>query len=82
LRSICARVLISMALVLPQMSPASLSPDSNLHQKLLEMVHKTNAEIGSGTSSVASKTLGLVLRNMASCENSNVSCNIFAVIGI
>jgi hypothetical protein len=60
--SIASRVLLSMLLVLPRMSPASLSPDPPLHGRVLAKVHEICAELGSGTTSVMSKSLGLVIQ--------------------
>ncbi|KAF8076598.1 rRNA processing/ribosome biogenesis-domain-containing protein [Lyophyllum atratum] len=62
MHSISTRVLLSMLLALPQISPASISPDLQLHNELLKLVQTINAELGSGTTSVMSKSLGLVVR--------------------
>jgi len=59
--SIASRVLLSMLLVLPQMLPPSLSPDTTLHGRLLAQVHEICVELGSSTSTM-SKSLGLVIR--------------------
>jgi len=60
--SIACRVLLSILLVLPQMPPASLSPDAALHGSVLAKTHELCAELGSGTTSAMSKSLGLVIR--------------------
>ncbi|KAH0587795.1 hypothetical protein J132_06140 [Termitomyces sp. J132] len=62
MQSISARVLLSMLLALPQISPTSLSAEPKLHMDLLQLVQSINTELGSGTSSVLSKSLGLVVR--------------------
>jgi hypothetical protein len=62
IQSISSRVLISVLLALPQMSPASLSADLTLHKRLLQLVHTMSTELGSGTTSVMSKSLSLVIR--------------------
>ncbi|GLB33999.1 putative rRNA processing/ribosome biogenesis [Lyophyllum shimeji] len=62
MHSIAARVLLSMQLALPHIPPASLSPDLQLHSELLKSLRSINTELGSGTTSVMSKSLGLVVR--------------------
>ncbi|KAF5387632.1 hypothetical protein D9615_000575 [Tricholomella constricta] len=62
LQSISARVLLSMLLALPQISPASLSPDLKFHNNLLQSLQSVNTELGSGSTSVMSKSLGLIVR--------------------
>ncbi|KAG6916712.1 hypothetical protein DXG01_005661 [Tephrocybe rancida] len=62
MQSISARVLLSILLALPQISPAALSSDPRLHSDLLQLVQSINTELGSGTTSVMSKSLGLVVR--------------------
>ncbi|KAJ7639023.1 rRNA processing/ribosome biogenesis-domain-containing protein [Roridomyces roridus] len=61
MHSISCRVVLSILLALPQMAPASLSPDSKLYPLLLEQVQELNAEMGAGSTSRMSKSLGLVL---------------------
>ena len=51
-----------MLLVLPNMSAVSLSQDLTLHGRVLAKVHEICAELGSGTTSAMSKSLGLVIR--------------------
>ena len=55
------------------MSPTLLSPDSSFHEKLLGKLQEISTEIGSGTTSIMSKSLGLVVRSMGSRENADVS---------
>ncbi|KAG5650306.1 hypothetical protein H0H81_012673 [Sphagnurus paluster] len=62
MQSISSRVLLSMLLSLPQIPPAALSPDLQFHRELLQLVQSINTELGSGTASVMSKSLGLVVR--------------------
>lgn len=59
--SIISRVLLSMLLVLPHMSPALLSPNPAFHVRVLGSVRELCVELGGGTQSVMSKTLGFVL---------------------
>lgn len=72
LQSISSRVLLSILLALPQMSPTSLSPDPSFHKELLQLVHKINTELGSGTTSVMAKSLGLIVRATISGEEYDV----------
>jgi hypothetical protein len=60
IHSIASRVLLSMLLILPQISPASLSWDLTLHGQVFAKVHELCFELGSGTSTM-SKSLGLVI---------------------
>ncbi|RDB22742.1 Pre-rRNA-processing protein rix1 [Hypsizygus marmoreus] len=69
MQSISARVLLSVLLALPQMTPASLSRDPGLHRELHQLVQTVNTELGSGTTSVMSKSLGLVIRSTISGED-------------
>ncbi|KAG6833947.1 hypothetical protein H0H87_007958 [Tephrocybe sp. NHM501043] len=62
MQSISVRVLLSILLTLPQISPASLSSNLRLHSDLLQLVQSINTELGSGTTSVMSKSLGIVVR--------------------
>ncbi|KAG6821542.1 hypothetical protein H0H93_000051 [Arthromyces matolae] len=72
MQSISARVLLSILLALPELSPASLSTEPKLHTDLLQLVKTINTELGSGTSSVMSKSLGLVLRTVMLDDNYTV----------
>ncbi|KAG6854907.1 hypothetical protein C0991_012097 [Blastosporella zonata] len=62
MQSIAARVLLSILLALPQISPASLSSEPRLHSDLMQLVQSINTELGSGTTSVMSKSLGIIVR--------------------
>ncbi|KAG6903450.1 hypothetical protein C0995_005473 [Termitomyces sp. Mi166 len=73
MQSISARVLLSMLLALPQISPAYLSAEPKLHSDLLRLVQSINTELGSGTSSVMSKSLGLVVRATVAEEANEVT---------
>ncbi|KAJ7721169.1 rRNA processing/ribosome biogenesis-domain-containing protein [Mycena maculata] len=61
MQSISCRVTLSVLLTLPQISPASLSPDLKLHPLVLERVQELSAELGAGSTGGMSKTLGLVV---------------------
>jgi len=62
IHSLTSRVLLSMLLALTQMSPALLSPDLTLHGRVLGRVREICVELGSGTTSAMSKSLGIVIR--------------------
>lgn len=76
MHSLSSRVLLNVLLLLPQISPAALSPDPSLHADLCELVHVIGMEIGSGSASVMSKSLGLVIRATVAKENNIVCRNI------
>lgn len=76
MHSLSSRVLLNVLLLLPQISPAALSPDPSLHTDLCELVHVIGMEIGSGSASVMSKSLGLVIRATVAKENNIVCRNI------
>ncbi|KAJ7498714.1 rRNA processing/ribosome biogenesis-domain-containing protein [Mycena latifolia] len=59
--SIACRVTLSILLALPQMPPASLSPDPKFHARLLQQVQALSTELGAGSPGDMSKSLGLVL---------------------
>lgn len=61
MHSISCRVILSILLTLPQMAPASLSPDLKLYPVLLERVQELSAELGAGSTSGMSKSLSLVI---------------------
>ena len=69
IHSLSSRVLLNILLSLPLMSPASLSPDLRLHEDLYQLVLATSTEIGSGSTTVMSKSLGLIVRITATKEN-------------
>lgn len=72
MQSISARVLLSMLFVLPQISPISLSTEPKFHRDLFHLVRSINTELGSGTSSVMSKSLGVVIRATMAEEDNEV----------
>ncbi|KAF7352611.1 Pre-rRNA-processing protein rix1 [Mycena venus] len=71
MQSISCRVVLSVLLALPQMSPASLCPDPKLHPVLLARVQELSVELGAGSTTGLSKSLGLVVG--ASLPDSHVS---------
>ncbi|KDQ64330.1 hypothetical protein JAAARDRAFT_27954, partial [Jaapia argillacea MUCL 33604] len=73
IQSIVSRVVLSMLLSLPQMPAASLSTDMNLLGDLLSKVQDLAMERGIGTTSLMSKSLGLVIRGVSSSRNEQVS---------
>ena len=70
MQSIIARIIISALIVLPRMPPALLSPNPGLIYQVKEKIHNLSVSIGSGTSSVVSKSLPFVI------EAAVESCNI------
>lgn len=72
LQSISCRLLLSVLFALPQLLPASLSPDLSLHEKVLKKVQSITADLSSGTTSVMSKSLGLVIGASIADGNSEV----------
>ena len=72
IHSLTSRILLNILLSLPQMSPASLSPNPRFHTDLCQLVHAICMDIGTGTPSVMSKSLGLVIRSVMAAENNNV----------
>ncbi|KAF7985251.1 hypothetical protein HWV62_7918 [Athelia sp. TMB] len=60
--SITSRVLLSLLLTLPQMAPTALALDPRVHGHALAVVHTLSAELGLGTTSTMSKSLGLVIQ--------------------
>jgi hypothetical protein len=72
IRSLSSRVLLNTLLSLQQMSPASLSPNPSLHTDLSNLMHMISMEIGSGSTSVMSQSLGLIVRATMTKEDNNV----------
>ncbi|KAJ6515674.1 rRNA processing/ribosome biogenesis-domain-containing protein [Mycena sanguinolenta] len=61
MQSILCRVVLSVQLLLPQISPAALSADPKLHPLLLQQVQKLSIELGAGSTCGMSRNLGLVI---------------------
>jgi len=72
--SLSSRILLSIIFSLPQVSPASLSPDLSLHSKVLELAHTVSAVIASGTTSMMNKSLGLMIVASIADGKDRVSC--------
>ncbi|KAH9939977.1 rRNA processing/ribosome biogenesis-domain-containing protein [Amylocystis lapponica] len=62
--SVASRILLSIQIALPQMSPSLLSPDGALHQALSDKIRVACLELASGTSSEMSKSMGLVMNTI------------------
>ncbi|THH14397.1 hypothetical protein EW146_g5930 [Bondarzewia mesenterica] len=60
--SIVSRVLLSIHLSLPLLAPSQVSQDLTLHPRIVGKIRAMCLEIGAGTSSVMSKSLGLILK--------------------
>lgn len=72
--SIVSRILLSMLLVLPHISPTPLSPNPAFHTRLQSRVRELCVKLGSGTQGVMSKTLGVVLQSNVMHEGNDVCC--------
>jgi hypothetical protein len=70
--SISVRILLSILLTLPQMTPSSLSPDLTLHGLLCKKIELLCIELGSGTTSTMSKSLELVMGAILECGISKI----------
>jgi hypothetical protein len=70
--SISVRILLSILLTLPQMTPSSLSPDPTLHGLLCKKIELLCIELGSGTTSTMSKSLELVMGSILECGISKI----------
>jgi hypothetical protein len=70
MQSIIARIIISALIVLPRMPPALLSPNPRLIYQVKEKIQTLSVSIGSGTSSVVSKSLPLIIE--AALEGCNI----------
>ncbi|KAA1466753.1 hypothetical protein DENSPDRAFT_812014 [Dentipellis sp. KUC8613] len=63
-RSVAARLLLSIHLALPLLTPAQVAPDAALHGRLAGAVQRVCLEAAAGTTSVLGKSLGLVIGEM------------------
>ncbi|EPQ59105.1 hypothetical protein GLOTRDRAFT_16272, partial [Gloeophyllum trabeum ATCC 11539] len=64
-QSLSGRILLSMLLSLPQIPKGLLSPDLRMHERLLAKVQSLCVELGVGTTSTMSKSLGLVVKGLS-----------------
>lgn len=71
--SIVGRLLLAIYIALPQMPAGVLSHDSTLHARVFEVVQRMSVEMGTGTSSVMSKSLGLIIGTSYQGTSSAVS---------
>jgi len=76
MQSIIARIIISALIVLPRMPPALLSANPGLIYQVKEKIQKLSVSIGSGTSSVMSKSLPFVVEAALEGSNIPVCCNV------
>ena len=76
MQSIIARIIMSALIVLPRMPPALLSADPGLIYQVKEKIQKLSVSIGSGTSSVVSKSLPFVIEAVLEGCNIPVCYNI------
>ncbi|OCH92155.1 hypothetical protein OBBRIDRAFT_886436 [Obba rivulosa] len=64
IHSIVSRTMLSVYLALPQMPPATLSPDTTLHAKIYAEVQTIALGLASGTNSTMSKSLTLAINTV------------------
>ena len=76
MQSIIARIIISALIVLPRMPPALLSANPGLIYQVKEKIQILSVSIGSGTSSVLSKSLPFVIEAAFEGCNIPVCCNV------
>ncbi|KAI0065940.1 hypothetical protein BV25DRAFT_1613288 [Artomyces pyxidatus] len=62
--SVACRVLLSLNLALPLLPPSHVSVDLNMHTRLLSTIQAMCLELGAGTPSAMSKSLGLVMHEL------------------
>lgn len=60
-QSIIGRVLIALYVTLPQIPPSLFSHDLSLHGQVYEAVQRICTDIGTGTTTTMSKSLGLLI---------------------
>lgn len=61
--SICAKVILSLLLNLPQIPPKSLSPDSTAHGRLFDKVRMLCTQLGCGSEGVFNQALSLIINS-------------------
>ena len=61
IQSVAARVLIAVYIGISNIPPNLFSPDPALHSNVYELVQRICVELGAGTSSTLSKSLGLLV---------------------
>ncbi|KAI0320268.1 rRNA processing/ribosome biogenesis-domain-containing protein [Amylostereum chailletii] len=62
--SVASRILLAIHLSLHSIAPSQLSPDAGLHRQIVAEIQGLCLEVGTGTSSVLSKSLPLVVRQL------------------
>ncbi|EEB98278.1 hypothetical protein MPER_02242, partial [Moniliophthora perniciosa FA553] len=65
LHSLACRVILSVMLHLPQMSPSLVSADVQMYHKLVKRIRHLALELSEGTTSAMGKSLGLVVRALS-----------------
>ncbi len=60
-QSLSGRIMLSIYVSFPQIPPSLLSPDLTLHTKIYQAVQRICLELGAGSTSTMSKSLGLVI---------------------
>ena len=72
IQSVIARVIISSLISLPRMDSSSLSDDPTLIQRVNKKIQEFSVVIGTGTTSVMSKTLPFVIESAFSSDDPEV----------
>lgn len=70
--STVSRLILSIALALPQIPPALLSPDPSLFERVYKQVRSLSVEIGTWSSSAMSRSLPLLLQTGLRVNDSEV----------
>ncbi|KAJ3907656.1 rRNA processing/ribosome biogenesis-domain-containing protein [Lentinula edodes] len=69
LYSMASRVILAISLELPQMTPATLSPDPHAYHALVRKIRDTAVQLGSSTTSAMSQSLNLVLSTTSGTDD-------------
>ncbi|KAJ3883848.1 rRNA processing/ribosome biogenesis-domain-containing protein [Lentinula edodes] len=69
LHSMASRVILAISLELPQMTPATLSPDPHAYHALVQKIRDTAVQLGSSTTSAMSQSLNLVLSTTSGTDD-------------
>lgn len=72
--STVSRLILSIALALPQIPPALLSPDPSLFERVYKQVRSLSVEIGTWSSSAMSRSLPLLLQTGLRVNDSEIQC--------
>ncbi|KIM46351.1 hypothetical protein M413DRAFT_441439 [Hebeloma cylindrosporum] len=76
IQSVIARVIVSSLVSLPRMASSSLSDDPALMQRVNQKIREFSLVIGTGTTSVMSKTLPFIIESAFSSDDLEMQSNI------